>query len=157
MGKPQASIEPMVIVYDPSLCTGCQHCQIACSYKHFNVYSIALSNIRVLFNEETGSFEAVTCFHCEKPVCMEVCPVEAIYKEEETGIVRIREARCIGCRSCIIACPISAPWFNEEKRKTYKCDLCDGEPECVKFCSPGALKLMPRGEALERLKEVYNL
>ena len=147
----------MMLFYDPKLCTGCQHCQIACSYKHFNAYSIALSNIRVLFNEETGEFEAVTCFHCEKPVCVKVCPVEAVYKDEETGIVRIREARCIGCRSCIIACPISAPWYNEERKKTYKCDLCDGDPECVKFCSPGALKFLPRSEGVRRLKEVYRV
>ena len=77
----------------------------------------------------------------------------AIVKDEKTGIVRIDSMKCIGCKYCIIACPISIPWFDDEYRVAAKCDLCDGDPKCVKLCPSDAIIFVPREEA----REIYGV
>ncbi|MHA1594022.1 MAG: 4Fe-4S dicluster domain-containing protein [Candidatus Baldrarchaeia archaeon] len=146
----------MVLVYNPWRCTGCTSCMIACSYKHYGVLDYNLSNIKISFAEELKRFEAVYCHHCEEPICATVCPVSAIVKDEDTGIVTIDVMKCIGCQLCNVMCPLSVPWFNEALRVSIKCDLCDGDPECVKFCSSRALRFVPREEATALLKEIYK-
>ena len=46
---------------------------------------------------------------------------------------------CIGCRSCVSACPFGAMNFNAVDRQVFKCDLCDGDPQCVRFCEVKAV------------------
>jgi Fe-S-cluster-containing dehydrogenase component len=146
----------MVLFFDPARCTGCRSCETACSFEKYQVCSYTRSHIRHFFNPEKEVFEARYCFHCETPLCAEACPVDAIRKDERTGIVKIDPIKCIGCQLCNFICPLSAPWFDEERRVSVKCDLCDGNPECVKFCSPQALRFITRDEAKRLLKEIYH-
>lgn len=140
-----------VLIYDPDRCSGCMYCMVICSFEHYGVCSFDRTSIWIAENPgQKGAFIAAHCAHCEYPMCEAVCPSDAIVKDEETGIVRISSMKCIGCKNCIIACPISVPWFDLEHRVAIKCDLCDGDPECVKFCPTGALKVVPRVEARER-------
>ncbi|MBS7648560.1 4Fe-4S dicluster domain-containing protein [Candidatus Bathyarchaeota archaeon] len=149
--------EQKVILYEPSRCTGCRMCEMACSFVKYQVLDYSKSHIKHFFDEKTKSFEAIYCLHCEDPICAAVCPTEAISKDSRTGIVRINNAKCIGCKNCIIICPTLAPWFDEERRITVKCDLCDGNPECVKKCSPLALRFIKRSEAKELLEKIYSV
>jgi Fe-S-cluster-containing dehydrogenase component len=71
---------------------------------------------------------------------MEVCPSCAIVKDAETGIVKILEDRCSGCKACLLACPFGSIAFSSETGKAVKCELCDGEPECAALCPTGALR-----------------
>ena len=71
------------------------------------------------------------------------------------GWVLINHLKCIGCRMCVYVCPLSAPFFDEKHRVAMKCDLCDGDPECVKHCSSRALKLVSREEALRMNDKLY--
>lgn len=146
-----------VIVYEPELCTGCRHCEIACVFKHYGNVDLSKSYIRILFNGENGNatFEAVNCQHCEEPICVSVCPSEALTKDEVTGWVTVNSLKCIGCQMCVYMCPLSIPIFDEEQKATAKCDFCGGDPECVKHCSPAALKVMTREEALQLNKKLY--
>jgi Fe-S-cluster-containing dehydrogenase component len=125
---------------------------IACSFFHFEEADLNKAYIQV--NPDTAdptSFINAHCTHCEFPVCEAACPVEpkAIIKNPETGIVTIDRMRCIGCKSCNFACPISIPIFEEALGVSFKCDFCDGEPRCAKYCSTGALEVVTRKEATE--------
>ena len=85
------------------------------------------------------------CNHCTEPSCLKACPVGAISKEDEFGVVLIDQKKCIGCKRCKAACPYGAPTFDEKKKKMDKCTLCihrlkDGlPPACVRTCMGYAL------------------
>jgi DMSO reductase iron-sulfur subunit len=86
------------------------------------------------------TFVPMPCMHCGRPACQAACPVGAITKRKEDGIVLIDKDKCIGCRYCAWACPYGAPQFNAEARVMEKCTLCvqrleQGRvPACVETC-----------------------
>jgi Fe-S-cluster-containing hydrogenase component 2 len=69
-----------------------------------------------------------------------------MWRDSESGAVLLDAKICIGCRMCAIACPFGAIGLNylDEPVSILKCDLCDGDPQCVRFCEPGALQFMRR-------------
>ncbi|RPJ15892.1 MAG: 4Fe-4S dicluster domain-containing protein, partial [Desulfobacteraceae bacterium] len=50
---------------------------------------------------------------------------------------------CIGCRSCVSVCPFGAMSYNQIDKKVFKCDLCGGQPQCVRFCDMKAVDFIP--------------
>lgn len=154
MGK--TSVEGQrVLLYDPLKCTGCLFCQIACAYHHFRDFNLEKAHLKIQFDEKANGFEAIYCQHCDEPLCVAACPKEAAVKDEATGLVKINPMRCIGCKTCTVACPLSVPWFNQDYRIAMKCDFCDGDPRCAKFCSPQAIRVATRKEAWEFNRERY--
>ncbi len=145
-----------VLLYDPKKCTGCRYCEIACSFYHFRRLDLKRAHLHISFNEDRFEFEASVCQHCEEPLCLAACPSDAITKDQETGWVRINPVRCIGCRTCTFICPLSAPWFNEDYKISMKCDFCNGDPQCARFCSPQAIRVVTREEAWEYNKKSYG-
>jgi Fe-S-cluster-containing dehydrogenase component len=85
------------------------------------------------------------CQQCEDPACVRVCPTGACYKDEADGVVRVNREVCIGCQTCIRACPYEANFYNKELRVADKCDVCAArrekgkEPACVHNCAGEAL------------------
>jgi carbon-monoxide dehydrogenase iron sulfur subunit len=73
---------------------------------------------------------------------MNVCPVKAISRDEELGRVFVDYDICIGCRSCVTVCPFGAMNFNIKDKQIFKCDLCDGDPQCVRFCEVKAIEYL---------------
>jgi len=149
--------EQLVLLYDPNRCTGCRYCEMACAYKHYGVIDYNKARRHVIFDPEHVLFEAVQCRHCEEPVCAAACPTEAIKKDEKTGWVLINPMKCIGCRSCTYACPIGVPRFDEDLKVAIKCDFCDGDPWCAKYCSAQAIQVLPRAEALRLMRRIYGV
>lgn len=127
------------LLVNPSLCTGCRLCELVCSLRHEKQFNPERSRIRILKVERSGLDVPITCLHCNPAYCIKVCPTGAMVRDEETGAVVIRSENCISCGLCISLCPVGAPAFEPEGRKVIKCDLCDGDPRCVKFCGTDAL------------------
>lgn len=133
-------------------CIGCQACQTACQVKNNSEVGISLRVADSFEEKPEGVYFTGSCHHCEQPACVEVCPVDAITKRDEDGIVITNLELCIGCKSCIVACPYDAPKFNEKTSKTEKCDFCyerieDGElPACVETCPVKVLQYGEIGE-----------
>jgi carbon-monoxide dehydrogenase iron sulfur subunit len=124
---------------DYQKCTGCRLCELVCAVKHDGFSNPTRSRIRVIKWEAEGLYVPMTCQQCEDAPCMNVCPVKAISRDEDLGLVMIDYDVCIGCRSCVVVCPFGAMSFNVIDRKVFKCDLCDGDPQCVRFCEEKAV------------------
>ena len=139
------------LVCDPSICGGCKTCEIVCSLYHESVISPALARITVKQDIFGGYVcEAMPCLQCDGPECLMACPVPgALYVDMATGARRIDEKKCSGCRICLEVCPTTPKGirYNAEKNVCFKCDLCGGDPQCVKFCPTGALTFVKAGEA----------
>jgi Fe-S-cluster-containing hydrogenase component 2 len=56
------------------------------------------------------------------------------------GRTVINYDRCINCKTCVVVCPFGAVGFDPVAKKIISCDLCDGDPVCVKFCETEALQ-----------------
>jgi Fe-S-cluster-containing hydrogenase component 2 len=125
------------------LCTGCSACLLACSSLVTRGYSPRSARLKVLTEAENILNRPIVCTQCENAFCLRSCPVEAITRNADTGTVLIDKERCNGCRACLEACPDSMIQL-DGLGKADKCDLCAGDPLCVRYCAPGALKLVTR-------------
>ncbi len=143
------------LLIDPSRCTGCRSCEMACSLYHEGECSPVLSRMRVVKYEALGRNFPSGCSQCSKPRCLAACRQGAIRLNESTGAVLVEESLCTGCRSCLVACP--AMGFNPVKKVAFKCDLCGGNPQCARFCPSGALTFRSVDEFLmERRREMAD-
>jgi len=129
------------LIIHPEKCNNCGNCETACIKTRTSLTSPGLSCIRILKDNEAGDFFfPIACKQCENPPCMAVCPKEAIYQDDELALVLIDRQKCVGCGMCVSACPFGAMKLDKLKAKSYKCDLCAGDPECVKVCQPLAIE-----------------
>lgn len=149
------------IVADPAKCIGCRTCEVACVVSHQEDQNCAAvtastftSRIRVV---KGGTFTtAVTCHQCEDAPCANVCPTQAI--QQQLGVWRVDQARCIGCKSCMVACPFGAMQVtgSAEQVQALKCDRCahrEAGPACVAACPTHALSCIePARLRAERLR-----
>lgn len=144
-------------VLDLQRCIGCRTCTVSCQ-SELNTLELQTSKANLSYRwvvEQNGGtypnvrrqFVTMSCMHCEDPPCIRSCPVRAISKREQDGIVLIDQELCIGCRYCIQACPYGAPQFNENTQRVEKCTFCvhrtDASvglnPACVDTCVGRAL------------------
>lgn len=123
----------------PEKCTACRTCELACSMKHEQKFIPELSNVTVLTWEDAGFSIPMMCMQCDNAACAAVCPVHAISVSEKTGAMVIDDSKCIRCKLCVQACPFGNASYSKVKRSIHKCDLCDGDPQCAKFCPQGAI------------------
>jgi Fe-S-cluster-containing hydrogenase component 2 len=134
-------MERMVLA-DLDKCIGCRTCEIICSLKHEGRCNPAEARISVIKFEEKGFNIPMYCMQCSVPACEAICPTKAIYREEVSGALIIDLKKCIGCKMCILACPIGGLSLHPIKKIVIKCDLCSGEPACVNFCPEQALEFI---------------
>lgn len=156
--------------FDQSRCSGCFTCVIACKDWHeYDLRSEPANWIKIntiekgRFPDPSISFLFITCLHCADPSCIPVCPVGAITKREEDGIVITDREICMGSENCDgfckVVCPYKAPEFGSgEDVKIQKCDLCldrwvqGRKPICIEACPMRALDAGP----LDELKAKYG-
>lgn len=100
---------------------------------------------RVTLESAEGMVVPLQCRHCEDAPCIAVCPTGALSRESDESPVLVNGDLCIGCRSCILACPFGVISLGEGDQAIIKCDLCverlaAGQlPACVAGCPTGAL------------------
>lgn len=157
----------MGFYFDQSRCIGCYACTVAC--KDWHSVSREAANWRRITTLEKGRFPDVTlshlwvgCYHCLHPACAGVCPVNAIIKREEDGIVMVDREKCLGkgkCSLCNKACPYQIPQFgDEDNAKMQMCNFCidsfsEGKkPICVDACPMRALDAGP----IDQLRGKYG-
>jgi carbon-monoxide dehydrogenase iron sulfur subunit len=124
-------------------CRECNCCALACSFTKTKEFNLSRSNIKIVAPPESGEVAfPILCLHCLEPICMEVCPVEAIHRDKKTGAVLINEDICDGCGVCVQECPFGGVWLDADSSTAMKCDICGGDPKCVQYCGYGALKFV---------------
>jgi Fe-S-cluster-containing hydrogenase component 2 len=131
---------PKIIIIDQKECTGCRQCELMCSVKQTGTANPARARISVVKWEGEGFYLPMLCQQCIDAPCAAVCPKNAISRDEDLGRVVIDYDLCIGCKMCVMACPFGAMGVDATDDRVIKCDLCDGDPQCVRFCDAKALK-----------------
>jgi len=136
-----------VIRCDPLKCTGCRTCEAACSLKHLGLVNPAKARLHN-YNYALEDLNIVlTCLQCDEPFCAASCPVHAIVKDPDTGIVKVTD-KCVGCQMCALSCPYGHITYHQGDKIASKCEQCDGEPECVALCPTGALSYVEKDEQM---------
>lgn len=161
-------------MYDSLSCLNCSACMSACSMENrmrmerdsgvditrgvneFLYGSYYLKPERIEVGEYPNSRLLVGfrhCRHCERAACLENCPSKAI-ERRSGGQVVINESACVGCRTCLDACPFDVPFYDAQTGKAKKCIGCYDrvesgfEPACVSACMSQALFSGPEDEVI---------
>ena len=130
------------MVCDSDKCVGCEICEYACSIKKEGVFNPLKSRIRTIRIHPLINL-AITCRKCESAPCVAACPRQgALVQRQWDGLIMVNEEKCDGCGWCIEACDFGAIAIHPEKKVAIVCDLCGGEPECIKWCPEEALQLI---------------
>jgi len=139
-----------VLNVDIEKCTGCRTCETVCSLINTDRVQPSRSRIKVIRYEKRGEYHnyiPMVCQQCSTPLCMDVCPTNAISRDSVLGAMLVDEQACVGCRICNMACPVGGISIDPVSNVAFKCELCGGDPECVKYCDSGALSYV----SLDRL------
>jgi Fe-S-cluster-containing dehydrogenase component/formate-dependent nitrite reductase membrane component NrfD len=135
-------------VIDQRKCIGCHACTVAC--KEENQVPLGVNRTWVkyiekgVFPDTRRYFSVMRCNHCDDAPCVTICPTVALYRRPD-GIVDFDGERCIGCKSCLQACPYDALYIDPETRTAAKCHYCAHrvesglEPACVVVCPVQAI------------------
>jgi len=128
------------IIFHPEKCIGCRICEVGCAVEHGSEINPLMSRIRVLRDDRRGIDAVGFCVGCEEAPCIDACPVNAISKDEKLGIVIVDDDLCISCGKCTEVCPYHGIFLDIKTKKAVSCDLCGGDPLCVKWCPTHALE-----------------
>jgi carbon-monoxide dehydrogenase iron sulfur subunit len=120
-------------------CSGCLACAVACVVQHEGRFGIAAARIHVAKIEPLGLDRPHVCRLCWRAPCAVACPTGALYRDETTGAVLLVAEDCIGCSACVDACPFGVVTLHPEPGLALICDLCGGDPSCVRRCATGAI------------------
>lgn len=145
---PGTTVTRFGFVLDQSRCIGCHACTVACKTEHGVELGVFRTWVKYI---ETGEFPDVQrhftvlrCNHCTDAPCVEICPVESLYRRED-GIVDFDPGRCIGCKACLNACPYDALYIDPNSQTAAKCNFCahrvdEGlQPACEVVCPTDAI------------------
>lgn len=135
---------------DKGKCTNCRFCESACAFTHYGQTVLLNSRIQVLQQAVEDQFYTLNvCRQCSLCEPLNVCPTGALSRDPQTGILHLDNGKCPpGCRLCVAACPLDAIYHGTNG--LILCDLCGGDPACVRVCYTEALfvreyTLTPRG------------
>ena len=135
-------------VIDNRKCIGCHACTVACKTENHVALGVNRTWVKYVekgvFPDTRRVFQVTRCNHCEKPPCVTICPVTAMYRRQD-GIVDFDPSRCIGCKACMQACPYDSIYIDPDEGTAAKCHFCAHrteaglEPSCVVVCPEHAI------------------
>ena len=108
-------------------------------------FSTASARIRVEKNDVEGLDQPHVCQLCEDLPCVVSCPTDALLWDDVVGRVLLIPEDCINCTICVDVCAFDAIWLHPETMLPLLCDLCAGDPACVKRCATGAIRFSEEG------------
>jgi Fe-S-cluster-containing dehydrogenase component/formate-dependent nitrite reductase membrane component NrfD len=135
-------------VIDQDRCIGCHACTVACKEEHNVPIGVFRTWVKYIekgeFPDTSRHFGVLRCNHCDAAPCIEICPTTSLYRRKD-GIVDFDSERCIGCKSCMQACPYDALYIDPNSNTAAKCNYCahrvelDLQPACVIVCPTQAI------------------
>lgn len=151
-------LEKRIFDLDIEKCVGCGACAIACMDQNDREPEKGDRLFRNIGNIEfpaTGTkirYLSLGCMHCDDAPCVTACPCNVLHKNAY-GLTVYDNTGCIGCHSCLLACPYGVPTFADAPgSKMEKCNGCavrleNGlQPACVRICPTKALTCMTEEE-----------
>jgi Fe-S-cluster-containing dehydrogenase component/formate-dependent nitrite reductase membrane component NrfD len=128
---------------DQDTCIGCHACTVACKAEHDVPLGVNRTWVKYIekgtFPDARRFYSVLRCNHCDNAPCVTICPTTALFRRSD-GIIDFDDSRCIGCKSCMNACPYDAIYINPETQTAHKCNFCAHrveqslEPSCVIVC-----------------------
>jgi Fe-S-cluster-containing dehydrogenase component len=154
-----------ILYIDTRRCMNCRACETACKLENgipAGPRWMMVQEIEVTVDGvDKTEFLPMPCLQCGDPLCLKACPVGAISKRTEDGIVLVKKNKCIGCHQCLWACPFGAPQFGFDG-KMEKCTLCvhrldDGltTTACQVACQAEAILVGTVEEISNKIRERY--
>jgi Fe-S-cluster-containing dehydrogenase component len=175
--------DSMGVVVDLTRCVGCRSCEAACNneqglpepaepFTDFSVFNhlehgqkrrtdeahYTVVNKYELPEIDHPLFRKIQCNHCNEPACLTSCFVNAYTKTPEGAVIYNPDV-CVGCRTCMIACPFYIPTFKYSSAfspRIMKCIFCyetrlkkGRPPACVEACPQEALTFGKRKDMLK--------
>lgn len=141
---------------DMQRCIGCKACEVACAECETNGQK-SMIHVNYVDRQHSVQTTVQVCMHCEDPACANVCPSDAITKDEFGVVHSANTSRCIGCSNCVMACPFGVPKKEEAFDLMMKCNMCydrtsvGKKPMCATVCPSGALFYGTR-EEIQKLR-----
>lgn len=127
-------------------CLGCHLCEYNCAFANSGASNMvkALKDKeifpRIRVEGDDKITYAISCRHCEDPLCVKSCISGALHFED--GTVCIDKDKCVGCFTCVLVCPYGAVTA-DGNHAVHKCELCTknsaGSPACVAGCPNRAI------------------
>ncbi|NLJ30145.1 MAG: 4Fe-4S dicluster domain-containing protein [Clostridiales bacterium] len=128
-------------------CLGCHLCEYNCAFANSGYDDMVKAlkdqkiHPRIRVEEGDGVCFAVSCRHCEEPLCVKSCITGALSIQD--GVIHVDQDKCVGCYTCVLVCPYGAVMPSPDGHAIQKCELCltnsSGEPACVKGCPNQAI------------------
>jgi len=163
-------MEKKVFDLDFDRCVGCYACVVACMDQNDIVpgdTDFMWRDVASLSEKGKIQYASLACMHCDDAPCVIACPTNSVSRDEVSGLISSDKSKCIGCHSCVMACPFGAPKYDNDG-KMEKCTGCSIRvengltPACVRICPTKALKYdtienIEKGKKIRTLRKAINI
>ncbi len=150
---------------DSDNCIGCHACTVACKSEHDVPLGVNRTWVKYIetgtFPDVARKFNVMRCNQCEDAPCMAICPTSALFRSDN-GVVDFQDDDCIGCKSCMNACPYDALYINPETNTAHKCNMCNHrleqnlEPSCQIVCPTEAIIIGDLDDPTSKISQMIS-